>query len=108
MTKLIEHECVERQYGFGGMNAIVETDEGKRFLICDGFGGIDNLRGGAVRWEHGMAIHLQPDDTLDSLRTDMWNEHTSHLDAVIHGYDNSRPLFVGLDPTNLAKSVCLM
>ena len=103
MTKLIEAEKVERDYGFTGTNAIVESD-GKRLLICDGFGGMDSLQGGAVRWRHGMAIELKPEDTIESLRAGEWNETTTHWDAVIHGRDKDRPILVGVNPEGLAEA----
>jgi hypothetical protein len=107
MAKLIEMESVERDYQFKGTDAIVETDAGKRLLIRDAFGGIDTLEGGAVRWRHGFAVELQPTDTLESLKTEMWNDETSLFHAVINAFDDSRPL-LGIDPTNLAKSAGLI
>lgn len=103
MARLIEFENVPRDYGMTGTNAIVESEDGNRYLIQDGFGGIDTLRGGAVRWQHGMVVQLQPTDTLESLRAGEWNELTSLWDAVTHGYDDSRPV-LEISPANLAKS----
>ena len=103
MTKLHELESVERDYGLTGTVAIVESTEGKRFLIQDAFGGVDTLEGGAVRWRHGTVIQLQPNDTLSSLRAGEWNECTTLWDAVTHGYDESRPV-LEISPENLAKA----
>jgi len=103
MTKLIEHESVERDYGFKGTDAIVEANNGDRYLIRDGFGGIDTMAGGAVRWRHGMAVKLQPSDTIDSLKSEKWNDETSLWHAVVNGFDDNRPLVL-IDPTNMAKA----
>lgn len=104
MTQLIEHETVKRDYGMSGTNAIVETDNGERLLICDAFGGVDTLEGGMVRWKHGLVIQLQPGDTLKDLKSEAWNEYTTLWAAVMHGYDESRPV-LKIRPDNLAKSV---
>lgn len=101
MAKLIESENVERDYGMRGTNAIVEVD-GKRLLICDAFGGIDSLDGGAVRWRHGVMIQLQSSDTLESLRAGKWNESVCLWDAVTHGHDDSRPILTGESIADLA------
>ena len=105
MVKLIEAETVTRAYDFRGTDAIVESD-GNRLLICDGFGGVDSLRGGAVRWEHGLVIRLQPDDTIESLKRAMWNECTSHWLAIVSGYDRSRPILLE-SPVKLAAAAGL-
>jgi len=107
MAKLIESETVERDYGTSGTNAILEQPNGDRYLICDGFGGIDTLEGGCVRWKHGTAYRLQSGDTLESLRSTEWNEHVSLFDAVINGYDESRPV-TEIDPTDFAIAVKLI
>jgi len=90
-----------------GNNAIVEQD-GNRYLICDAFGGIDTLRGGAVRWDHGMVIQLQATDTLESLRCTAWNDELTLLDAVLHGCDDSRPILEDRSALNMAKSAGLV
>lgn len=103
MAKLIERESVDRQFGFSGTNAIVEIDDCHRLLVCDGFGGIDSLEGGTVRWRHGAVYGLQPSDTFESLRAGEWNEHETLWDAVIHGHDGLRPV-LDADPEEVAKS----
>ena len=80
----IEQREVECEYQFKGTDAIIDHPKYGRLFICDGFGGIDELRGGAVRWEHGMAIKVLPDDTLDILHT--WGT----LERIRYGYDDSR------------------
>jgi hypothetical protein len=107
MTAVIEIEQVERDYGLAGTVAIVETSNHKRFLIRDGFGGIDTLAGGAVRWKHGAAYELQPGDTLESLRSTAWNEEVTLYDAVLHGRDDSRPV-VEFHPECFARSAGLI
>ena len=91
-TQLIEMENVGREYGFDGTQAIVDHPEHGRLLLTDGFGGMGDLRGGAVRWEHGLVVKLLPGDTLDGLRDAPWNEFCDTFDAVIKGYDDSRPV----------------
>ncbi len=85
--------------------AIIQHATHGRLLLCQGFGGVDTLKGGAYRWQHGLACKLQPSDTLASLRAGKWNESTSLLDAVIHGADKSRELltWTGAQLTKLAQ-----
>lgn len=89
---LIEWEHVGREYGFNGTQAIIDHPEHGRLMITDGFGGIDSLDGGAVRWRHGMVMQLHPGDTFDSLRDAPWNDYMDLFDAVIKGCDDSRPV----------------
>jgi hypothetical protein len=89
---VIEQEQVERDYGMQGTEAIVEHPDHGLIYIADGFGGVDTMRGGAVRWEHGMAVKLQPGDTLESLLETEWNESTSLFRAMLEGYDEARPV----------------
>lgn len=103
MTKLIGCEIVERDYGMIGINAIVESNNGRRFLVQDAFGELDTLQGGAVRWRHGIAILLQPNDTFESLRATDWNDSVSLWDAVTHGHDESRPVLEA-SPESMARS----
>ena len=89
---VVESQTVERDYGMSGTIAIIESKAGDRYLIADGFGGMDSLSGGAVRWKHGEAVKLQPDDTIDSLRSGEWNDYINHFDAVLRGIDSERPI----------------
>lgn len=109
MTKLIEKREVTRDYGFDGIDAIVDHPTHGRLLIMDGFGGTDTLKGGAVRWEHGMAIKLQDGDTIDGLINGEWNDYTTLMGAVIAGHDDSRPILEwdGDMVESVAKSVGL-
>jgi len=104
MTKLIESQSVTRDYGMSGTEAVVESNDGQRYLICDGFGGVDDLRGGAVRWEHGIVVKLQPDDTLECLKSKQWNDIVTLWQAVTQGHDDSRPVLEGITPTAMAKA----
>lgn len=108
MTKLIEKETVERDYGFTGTNAIIEHN-GELWLICDGFGGQDSLEGGCVRWKHGMAYRLQAGDTIVSLHAGEWNETTDHWTALVNGYDDDRPMMMvnGYAIESIAKKLGL-
>lgn len=102
---IIEQRSVERDYGFRGVEAIVEHEKHGRLLVCDGFGGKDSLRGGAVRFEHGMVCKLLDDDTFEQLDAD-WNDYTTVNSAVQSGYDGSRPVldWSGHVIAGLAKS----
>lgn len=92
MSTLVEFEHVKRDYDMNGTNAIIDSPEHGRLLLADGFGGIDQPSGGAVRWRHGMAVKLQPRDTLASLKGENINEITTQWEQVIHGYDKTRPI----------------
>ena len=102
---IIEQRDVERDYGFRGVEAIVEHDKHGRLLVCDGFGGKDSMRGGAVRFEHGMVCRLHDDDNF-SLLDENWNDYTTVKSAIQAGYDGSRPVldWSGYAIAGLAKS----
>lgn len=85
---LIEKRETEGEYGFKVTEAIIEHPEhphGRRF-ICNGFGGVGELRGGAVRWEHGYAIKLRSSDTFAVLDKD------DTLYNARHGYGEDREI----------------
>ena len=63
-TTLIETTRVEADYGMLCTIAIVEHPKHGRLFIREGYGGEDSLAGGAIRWKHGIAIRIQPGDTL--------------------------------------------
>lgn len=89
-TKIVETRTVTRDYGFTGNEIIIDTDNG-RLLIQDGFGGIDSLRGGAVRWEHGMVHQLKDAGTFATL-DEVVNDYGSTLqDCMTYGVDQDRP-----------------
>ena len=102
---VIEKRDVERDYGLSGIDAIVDHPEHGRLLVCDGYGGMDDIKGGAVRFEHGLVVKLHNDDTFAALDGD-WNEATSIMSAVTHGYDESRPVleWPGFMVAKLAKA----
>lgn len=81
----------ESGYGFSGVEAIIDHSKHGRLLVLDRFGGIDSMQGGAVRFKHRMVVKLHDDDTFAVLDAD-WNEGTSVMSAVTHGYDDSRPV----------------
>jgi len=89
---LIESSAGPAEYGFSRREAIVDHPEYGRILIREGYGGENTLAGGQIRWRHGMAIQLQPGDTLESLRDGAWTEDASLYDAVVRGYDEARPV----------------
>lgn len=67
--QIIEKRTVTRAYDFEGVEAVIEHPEKGRLYVEDGFGYEDRncTTGGMVRWKHGMAIQVSPDDTLQSL-----------------------------------------
>lgn len=87
--KCVESKKNEAEYGFEGCMAIVEGHNG-RVLITDGYGG-DNISGYTRRWMHGNAYQIQIQDTLESLEAGAWNGTTSHISAILSGYDPDRP-----------------
>lgn len=92
MIKIIEKNTEEGQYGFNFDEMIVEHQTHGRLLLVEGFSGQDELRGGMYRWSSGIAVKLQPDDTIKSLRDGEWNDFTSLYQAVTTGHDDSRPV----------------
>lgn len=89
-TTLIEKRATEGRYEMITEAMILDTDTQGRILITDGWGG-DDVSGECYRWKHGLAIQLKADDTFDDLDKD-WNCCTSTYQAVVNGYDNSRPV----------------
>lgn len=111
-NRLIETKEIERDYGFSGTRAIVDTANHGRILIEDGFGGMDGIEGGCVRWKHGSAYQLQPADTFESLEEEWGTQcgaSISGLDAVIQQCDESRPYLnlSGIEVDGIAKSLNL-
>lgn len=109
MHTLVEHVEVEREYGYDGNMAIVDHEQYGRILITDGFGGIDSLEGGCVRWKHGLAIKIKQDDTIEYLQDLEWNDYTDAMTAILQGYDDERPILdiSGYAIEAIAKSVGL-
>lgn len=87
---VLEKRSVEREYGMEGTEAIVIKD-GEKLLLTDGFGGIDDLRGGAVRWCHGKVVKLKAEDTFEGLDAE-FNVYFSVLDRALKAMDPERPL----------------
>lgn len=108
MNRLIESSTVERDYGFRGVEAIIETDKYGRVFIADGFGGMNTIYGGAVRWEHGYAVRIKPDDTL-ALLNDQDDRGVSIMYHASVDGDKSRPglWLTGQQIASLAKSAGL-
>lgn len=88
--KLIQKRAVKRDYGFIGNEVIVDHPKHGRLLITDGYGE-DGLNGGSVRWKHGYAIKLLPNDTFESLE-EPWNDTETILSAAIRCYDPKRQI----------------
>ena len=91
-AQVIEWTVTKGQYDLRCETAIVQHSTHGRVLIAQGYGGLLDLRGGAYRWQHGIACQLQPGDTLQSLSETPWNDQVSLYDAVINGYDDRRPM----------------
>lgn len=89
---LIETGELEAEYGYTCTVAVIDHHEHGRLLLMQGFGGMDSVEGGAVRWRHGMAVKIHDDDTLDGLGSERWNAETTLYQAVVNGHDNSRPV----------------
>jgi hypothetical protein len=94
--KLIESTRVEADYGMLCTLAIVEDEVRGRLFLREGYGGEDSLQGGAIRWRHGLAIRIQPADTLESLR-----DLDGYLNMV-QGFDVERPV-LALDGRELER-----
>lgn len=90
-AKVIESHDIAQPYNLEGLGAIIDHPKYGRLYIQQGFGGLDDLIGGAVRWEHGIACQLLDSDTLATLNAQA-NDYVTVLDAMINGYDNSRPV----------------
>jgi hypothetical protein len=84
---LIESTLVDAEYGMLCRLAIVEHPTHGRLFLREGYGGEDTLAGGAIRWRHGIAIRIQPADTLESLR----GNPDGYLNLV-QGFDAERPV----------------
>lgn len=99
---LVEHDAYEGQYGMTGERMIIDHPRHGRLLLLQGFGGMEEMLGGAYRWLYGIAIPLLPDDTLASLSADdeQWQRMT-------HGYDDDRPVLTweGIMIEQLARAV---
>lgn len=108
-NKLIETRQEKAEYDIPATIAVVDTESHGRILIRECYGGENTLAGGTVRWRHGAAYQLQPDDTIDSLSNAAWNDDTSHYQAVICGHDDEIPMldWDGYAIENIAKSVGL-
>jgi hypothetical protein len=106
--KVISKRSVERAYGLNGNEIIIDHATAGRLLLTDGFGGIDTLDGGAVRWKHGLVVQLKPDDTFSVIDSQLADCSYLH-DWVIDGYGESRPIlnWSGYAIENLAKSLDL-
>lgn len=89
---VVDQRDVERDYGFKGVEAIVDHPTHGRLYVRHGFGGMDTLEGGQVRWKHGLAIQLRQNDTFADLDAD-WNDQGVDVrQAMTNGYDASRPV----------------
>ena len=102
---IVQQRSVEREYGYQGIEAIIDHKTHGRLFICDGFGGIDYLRGGAVRFYHGIVCKLHAEDDFESIDAD-WNEFVTVRTAIVNMYDDSRPVldWSGRAVAGLAKS----
>ena len=103
---LIEQRGVERDYGFAGIEAIIDEPTHGRLYIADGYGGESTLDGGAVRWRHGVAVALHPDDTMAALDAESDAATRASIRAqMLAGYDDSRPIIPNANIEALARAV---
>lgn len=98
---IIEKRVVECEYAIKGVEAIIDHKTLGRIFVCKGFGGLGELRGGAMRWEHGIAIKLRSSDTFAEL------EKEDALYNAKHGYGQDREVMQldGLHLEKIARSV---
>lgn len=66
-TTLIDADTKPGAYDMPIARLLVDHAELCRLLILQGFGGMDQLCGGAYRWRHGIALSVPADATLASL-----------------------------------------
>ncbi len=102
--KLIEKQTIERDYGFDGTIAIIDHPDHGRVLIEDGYGS-DGLNGACVRWAHGLAIQLQPGDTLQKLmhEDNPQYDHQTYHQIASAGRDDTRSIFFDLPGHTLTR-----
>lgn len=69
--KIVEHQesgyFFEGVYGFAATEAIIESEKHGRLYVREGYGGENQMCGGAMRWRHGLICKVRPDDTLEIL-----------------------------------------
>lgn len=90
-AQIIEINHTRGEYDLPATVAIIDHPTHGRLLLSMGFGGLNTIEGGAYRWQHGVAIALQPGDTLASLSAGVLNECANLYDAVLSGHDDTRP-----------------
>lgn len=91
-TTIIEKRTVSGQYDLNCDQMIIDHPKHGRLLLAEGFGGMDSPAGGMYRWCHGIVVKLQVDDSFASLEAGEWNDYCNLYQAVIQGYDKSRPV----------------
>ena len=84
MAKLIEKVHRKGSYDIDVTIAIIETAAQERVLLTEGYGG-DDLNGYTYRWDHGMAVKLLPNDTLEQIQT-------AGINNILRGDDTARPV----------------
>jgi len=89
--KIIESDVNKAEYDIDCIRMIVENEKGERYYMQEGFGGMDTMSGGYVRWRHGLIIRIKQGETFSTFEK-MWNEGTTHRSAMLNGYDDERPV----------------
>lgn len=102
-AEIVELEEIELAYGFVGTSAIVDHPALGRLWLLEGFGGINTAEGGRAGWRYGIAVQLQPTDTLKTLESEPLNDYTTLKSAVKAGHDPTRPM-LQLDVAELAQA----
>lgn len=83
-TKLIEHDIHLGSYDLPYTDAIVELTDGTRVYITQGFSRETFMGLGEYRWDHGVAVQVQKDDTIKGLRTSDIIEKLRTYDYTTH------------------------
>ena len=116
-TAIVETRTVDGEYGFSRECAIVDHQTHGRLYLEQGFGGMDSIAGGCMRWIHGRVVQLLAADTFESLDDpgpelagfDDYVGPETDLEFALAGVDPQRPILCwkGRVIANFAKSVGL-
>lgn len=108
MTKqwhVIDRKSYNGPYSMQG-ERIIAAKGNKRYLLTTGYGGGQTVRGGAMRWDHGVVVQLLPKDTLHSLSQTPEGDINSVMDRALAGADPARPV-LNIDPRTIVAALDL-
>ena len=83
--KIIESNSIDGQYGIKRDEMVVEIVNFGRFYLTQGYGGEGTTDGGCERWRHGMLVQIEEEDTISSLKNQIWNDGMDRYDAMTQG-----------------------